>query len=361
MLKSFLFRLGAIGILFFITQTSTAAKKYTPPELQAPPANEVGVDPLIESAWYLERMGVYSAWQITRGSRDVVIAIVDSGINYNHPELANSLKHNLLDCNFNGVDDDRNGYVDDCVGYNFSEWVSLPWDDGGHGTFIASIIAGENNNKVGSSGVCPGCSIMPIRFLDSDGFGDDGDSINGIEYAVKMHASVINLSFAGEGYDQKLRNILKEALAQDIVIVAAAGNDGANNDKQSVYPANYHMPNLLSVASSRRDNDLSEESNYGARNVHLAAAGTTIWGLWSDSKWYRSQGTSFAAPMVAATAGLMRSANPRLSAVEVVTIIKNTVTLSPALKGKVRMGGVLNADAAVRCAVDPELSCLKKK
>lgn len=355
----YLFWCGLMCIIL-INQPSGAAVRYSPPKLLSPPLADIGPDPLFASSWHLDHIGAPAAWQITKGSRDVVIAVVDSGFDYNNPELANAIKRNSGDCDFNRIDDDLNGYVDDCIGYNFSEVGLLPWDNNGHGTFIAGIIAAGLNDKLGGAGVCPGCSIMPLRFLNSEGFGDTEDAIAAIEYAVQMGVSVINLSFNGEGYDQPLRNALKKALERDVVVVVAAGNEGSDNDKDEIYPANFQMANLLTVAASRRDTHLWKYSNFGLRKVHLAAPGTTIWGPWCDGKWYRSQATSFAAPMVAATAGLVRSANPELSAVQVVDIIKATVTIAAPLLGKVKFGGVVNAEAAVRCAVDPELNCLVK-
>jgi subtilisin family serine protease len=145
------------------------------------------------------------------------------------------------------------------------------------------------------------------------------------------------------------------------VVIVAAGNDGINNDNDEVYPANFHFDNMITVAASKRDRDLWKDSSYGERNVTLAAPGTTIWGLWSDKKWYRSQGTSFATPVVAGAVGLLRSAHPHLTAKQVVDIFKATVTPSRFLKGKVKTGGVLNLAAAVKCANASDLPCIKKQ
>lgn len=318
-------------------------------------------DPLYESSWYLDAIRAPESWKTTMGSRSTTIAVIDSGADYNHPELNKSIKRNEADCDFDGRDSDRNGFVDDCVGWNFSEEMSLPWDDTGHGTFIGGIISGELNNGLGTSGVCPNCSLLPIRFMDSDGLGDTEDAIRGIKYAVKMGVSVINLSFAGEGYDQELRNALKEALAKDIVVVAAAGNDGENNDKNEIYPANYKLPNLISVAASKKDTNLWAYSNYGLRRVQIAAPGVNVWGPWIDGKWYRSQGTSFATPIVAGAAGLIRSANPNLTAAEVVSIIEATVSVSDKLSKKVKFSGILDLRSALDCAVSKGRECLTRK
>lgn len=337
-------------------------KKQQVPLPEVPPVEaEPGDDPLFESSWHLERIGAPEAWQTTFGERETLIAVVDSGVDYNHPDLVSAIWRNEADCDFDGEDDDQNDFIDDCVGWNFTEERSLPWDDNGHGTFIAGIIVGQHNNRLGGVGVCPGCSLLATRFLDSDGFGDDADAIRGINYAIDAGASVINLSFAGEGYDKPLRDVLKKALEHDVVIVAAAGNDGENNDTHDTYPANFRLPNLISVAAAKRDGELWQDSNYGVRNVHVAAPGTTIWGPWIDGKWYRSQGTSFSAPIVAGAAGLIRSANPALTAPQVVEILKNTVTPSSHLTRKIRTGGIINVAAAMACATHPHLPCLPGK
>lgn len=353
-------RFLAVTLLCLFQISASGKGKYSPPrpEENAPPAVP-GEDPHYSESWYLDRIGAQEAWQITQGSRNTIVAIVDSGIDYNNSDLLPAVKHRTTDCNFDGLDDDKNGYPDDCVGWNFADEMSLPWDDNGHGTFIAGIISAQYHNSIGGAGVCPGCSLMATRFLDGEGYGDTEDAIRGIDYAIDAGASVINMSFAGEGYDQDLRNVLKKALEHDVVLVAAAGNDGSNNDKGDIYPANFKLPNLLTVAASRRDSDLWENSNYGIKKVHVAAPGTTIWGPWSDGKWYKSQGTSFAAPIVAGAAGLVRSANPQLTAEQVVRIMQNTVIESSRLKKKIRSGGVINVAAAIQCAMDPRLSCLE--
>lgn len=347
--------------LFMFSNTAYAKTEYLPPKLESPSPGRTGADPLLASSWYLDEIDVFRAWHLTKGRRQTVVAIVDSGVLYNHEEFADALARNERDCNFDGQDDDNNGLIDDCIGWNFSEEMSLPWDDNGHGSMLASIIAGAENNSEGSVGICPECSILPIRFLDKEGIGDDADAIRGIDYAVSRGVSVLSLSFAGEGYDQKLRNSLKRAADKDIVIVVAAGNDGDNNDVGDIYPANFHLKNMLTIAASTRKRELWLRSNFGYKNVQVAAPGTTIWGLWSDEKWYQSSGTSFATPIVAAVAGLIRSANPRLSAIETVEIIKSTVVFSDKIDHKIRTGGIVNAALAVECAVDPQLACLNKK
>jgi subtilisin family serine protease len=194
--------------------------------------------------------------------------------------------------------------------------------------------------------------------LNRDGFGDDEDAMKGIHYATTHGAAVINLSFAAEGYDQDFYNVLKEAADHNVVVVAAAGNDSLNNDRNGIYPANFQLPNLISVAATNEKDELWEGSDWGHKNVHIAAPGANILGPWIDGTWDTGNGTSFAAPIVAGAAGLIRSVNPRLKAQQVIRILMKTARKVPALDGKVASGGIVNVRAAVECAADEALPCL---
>ena len=356
-------------------EKAEALKRYRPPELLAPPRAHAGVDPLLEKFWHLSAIHITQAWAITHGSPQTIVAIMDSGILYNHPELSASIKRNEGDCNFDGLDDDHNGVIDDCIGANFREHTSRPWDDNGHGTFIASLIAGQYNNQMGGAGVCPSCSLLPIRYTDQDGAPsqNEKEAIRCIDYAIKMKASVLNLSFIAyepddetdynENQKDEFLDALKRAGEHNIVIVAAAGNMGENNDVEPYYPANYKLPFLITVAATNHDSGLWKTpkggSNYGAHNVHIGAPGDDVWGIWSDGTWIEDTGTSYSAPIVAGVAGLVKSANPRLTAVQIVEILKRTAKTSEKLKNKVSTSGIVDAGAAVQCAKDPQLSCLK--
>ncbi|MBI2605458.1 MAG: S8 family serine peptidase [Deltaproteobacteria bacterium] len=325
----------------------------------------VAGDPYLPQSWHLQASRVFDAWNVTRGDRRVVLAFVDSGIDYHNPDIAPNLWRNFREIPGDHVDNDRNGFIDDIIGWNFvnGKWgvgVPDPLDRAGHGTFISGIAAAAEGNGIGGAGVCPNCSIMTLRFLNHDGLGDTEDAILGIRYAVHNGASVLNLSFAGEGYDKDLHDALVEASARDIVVVAAAGNDGINNDKDEIYPANYIFPNMLTVAATDPRGRLWENSNWGLRHVQIAAPGTDIIGPWFKA-WDTGSGTSLAAPIVAAAAGLIRSANPRLNAPQVVAILMSTVRHSIALEGKIRSAGVLDVGAAMRCAVTQGLPCIRRQ
>lgn len=341
-----------LGVFLSLAQAST-------PPLQHPykPDNS-GTDPLMKKAWHLNRINAFTAWETTKGNRNTTIAIIDSGINYNHPEVAPNLRRKTTEWPSNGVDKDENGFIDDIIGWDFVKGSFLPFDRTGHGTFVAALAAGAINNGVGASGVCPKCSIMPLRFLNYEGLGDTEDAIKAIYYAANEKVAVINLSFAGEGYDQELFDAINAARKNDVVVVVSSGNDGENIEKSSIYPAKFKLPNQLTVAASTEEDELLDSSNWGHSSVHIAAPGDELIGPWLD-KWDTNSGTSFSAAVMTGAVGLVRSANPNLSAEQVVRIIKATADPVEAQKNKTVSGGILDVGAAVECATDRKLSCLK--
>lgn len=334
------------------------ANAQTPP-LQHPWSfSSAKPDPLMKKAWHLKKINAFTAWKKTEGNPETTIAVVDSGINYNHPEVAPNLRRKHKEWPSNGVDKDGNGFIDDMIGWDFVKGNFLPFDRTGHGTFIAALAAGVKDNGAGAAGICPKCSIMALRFLNYEGLGDTEDAIKSIYYAAKERVSVINLSFAGEGYDKELYDAIDTARQNNVVVVVSSGNDGENIEKESIYPAKFKLPNLITVAASTEDDELLESSNWGHSSVHLAAPGEDLIGPWLDS-WDTNSGTSFSAALVSGTVGLIRSANPNLSAEEVVEIIKATVNPVDSQSNKTVTGGILNVAAAVNCATTKNLSCLR--
>lgn len=364
------FGLGS-GVLFALlcafsraeAPPGTGARPGDPPPLAEPGVPPTGKgDPLLDKAWHLGALGVHEAWRVTKGNRASVLAFVDSGIDYTHPDLAPNLWWNAVEWPPNGQDKDKNGYPDDVIGFDFSKNHYLPWDGGGHGTFLAGLAAAVEDNGVGSVGVCPRCSLMTLKFINSEGFGDTEDAIKGIEYAVHRGVSVINVSFSGEGYDKHLHDALKAALARDIVVVAAASNDGLDLDKEDIYPAKFDMPNLITVTATDKQDKLWRYANWGKRSVHVAAPAVDVVSIWKEhpSGYDTGSGTSDAAAIVTGVVGLVRAANPGLSAIQVVELLDHTVRLVPGLEKKTRSGGVVDAGAAVRCAVQKGLPCLSE-
>jgi subtilisin family serine protease len=358
-LKKILF---SLGLVTFISLSAAAGKRKNKiPVLEpVPPQEAQRPDPHGQKYWYFPAMNILEAWQMTYGSPHTAIAVIDSGIHYNHPDLRPALFENSAEIPFNGIDDDRNGFVDDYIGWNFNEGGPLPFDDNGHGTFIASIIAAQRSNGEGGMGICPLCRLVSLRFLDADGAGDDEDLLKSIDYATRMGVKIMNISTAGEGYDRDLHNALRRAEAKDILVVVSSGNDGDSNDKYGIYPANFEMDNLMTVGSTDQSGKWWENANYSPTKVHIAAPGENLWGAWPDGKWYTGNGTSFSTPIVAAIAGLVRSVNPQLTAAQTKQILMRTASVIPALKSKCASSGIVNAFRAVECARDPRLPCLSR-
>lgn len=346
------------GIL--MGSSKTDKDKQGTPRLQHPPsAGQTGPDPFLRDQWYLDHIGISDVWRkYTEGSKSTLIGIIDGGILYNDPEVAQNIWRNPKETPNNGVDDDRNGYIDDWIGWDYVKGGPLPYDRGGHGHFMATIIAGRKDNAYGGSGICPNCGILPVRFINWEGFGDDEDAIAGIYYAVRMGAKVLNLSFAGEGKDDALFKALKFAEKNDVFLVVAAGNDSENINKSAVYPARYSLSNMVTVAATGRHDELIKKSNWGDKFVHFGIPGEDIYGFWFN-EWDHGSGTSDSAAIGSGIVGLMRSAAPHLKAPQIKEILLATVRHVPDLEDKTITGGVVDVEAAVACAVDPNLSCLE--
>lgn len=215
------------------------------------------------------------AWDITTGSHDVTIAVVDSGIAKNHPDLSGNIWINTGETNCSdGIDNEGNGYIDDCIGWDFIGNDNDPSDYDGHGTHVSGTIAAQGNNSIGIAGVMWDAQIMPLRILGVSGSGTTADAASAILYANAKGARVINNSWGGSGYSQ----VLKDAIdASNALIVCAAGNSGTNNDAIPFYPASYTSSNIISVTASDQNDTLAAFSNFGINSVDIAAPGVNIY------------------------------------------------------------------------------------
>ncbi len=222
------------------------------------------------------------AWEKTTDCSNIIIAIIDSGIDPNHPDLKNNLWTNPDEIADNGIDDDGNGYVDDIHGWNFVNNNNDLSDSNDHGTHAAGIIAAQGDNELGITGVCRSAAIMPLKFLDTHGTGSSVNEINAIAYAVANGAKIINASFGEAGYLTGEYNAIKEAGDAGLLFIAAAGNAGFDNDAkpvdEKIYPGSYDLDNIICVAASDQNERLPSWSNYGATTVDVAAPGTNIYG-----------------------------------------------------------------------------------
>ena len=246
-------------------------------------------DPGYPSQWALHNTGqaggtpgadiqAEDAWNISTGSDDVIIAVVDTGVAYDHPDLAPNIWVNTTELNGTpGVDDDGNGYIDDYYGWDFIDHDGYPADYNQHGTHVAGILAARGNNGIGGSGVLWSAKIMPLRFLGVTGTGDVAAAADAVMYAVDNGARIINASWGEYDYSNALYDAIQYAGQKDVLFVAAAGNESNDNDIDPFYPASYNLSNIISVAASDQYDNLADFSNYGSTSVHLAAPGAVIY------------------------------------------------------------------------------------
>ncbi len=247
------------------------------------------------------------------------------------------------------VVDSADGLVGDLIGWNFSANTDNPYDNNGHGTHVAGIIAGTGNNG-GTIGIAPNVQIMPIEFLDGNGNGTVSQFISGLDYSIAHGAKISNNSWEGADPSQALTDAINLAQANGMIFVAAAGNEASNNDVTPVYPASMPQNNVVSVAATDSNNNLASFSNYGANSVELAAPGVNVLSTLPGGGYGDKSGTSMATPMVAAVMALVWSIHPNWTYLQVINQVESTVTKAPSLTGKVSSGGILNAAAAVGAA-----------
>ncbi|HJR97329.1 MAG TPA: S8 family peptidase [Actinomycetota bacterium] len=277
---------------------------------------------------------VTSAWNTQAGSPSTVIAIIDTGAQVTHPDLNDNLWTNTEETQGNNVDDDGNGHKDDVYGWDFVRNKATPSDVDGHGTHVAGIAAAEWNNNEGGSGVCPECSLMILR-AGSQGAGfASSDVVAAVRYAADEGADVINLSIGGPQWGKAERKALKYAIGKGSLIVAAAGNESRNNDTIDYspgfpagpsYPASYDLPGLISVAASTQTEGYAGFSNVGRYSVDLAAPGMNILSTVPNDTYATFNGTSMSSPFVTGLAGLLRSANPSMTPVQMKNAILNGI------------------------------------
>ena len=247
------------------------------------------------------------AWNKAKGSKEIIIGIVDTGIDYSHEDLQANIWENPNEI-ADGADNDRNGYVDDVHGYDFVNLDSDPFDDESHGTHVSGIAGATGNNGEGVCGVNWQVSLMALKFLDSDGSGTTFDAVQAILYAVDNGASVINASWGGGAKSRTLEDAIRYAEENNVLFVAAAGNDGESNDVFPTYPASYNLSNVIAVASVDHNDQPSWFSNYG-QSVHIAAPGYDILSTVPNNGYDFFSGTSMAAPFVSGACALLKSAS----------------------------------------------------
>lgn len=322
-------------------------------------------DPDFGSLWGLHNTGQSSgtedadidapeAWDLTTGSSNVVVAVIDTGIDYNHEDLSANMFRNSDDCNSNGLDDDGNGFVDDCHGIDKVNDDSDPMDDHSHGTHVAGTIGAVGNNSVGVVGVNWTVRLMACKFLDANGSGFTSDAISCLEYVKLMKDRGVNIvatnnSWGGGGFSQALYDSIEAHLQRGILLIAAAGNDGTNNDSSPSYPCNYYLPNVICVASTVRTDSISSFSNFGRRTVHLGAPGSEIQSTILNNSYGLKSGTSMATPHVAGVAALLKAHDSSLDWKKIKNLMLAGGDNIPALSDTVSQKR-LNANGALTCS-----------
>lgn len=290
-----------------------------------------------------------TAWDLSIGSKKIVVAIIDTGIDYHHPDLRDNIWINEVEAKGTaGVDDDQNGYVDDINGYNFLEQKMDPMDGHGHGTHCAGTIGAAANNVIGTVGVAWQVQMMALKAYSDGGGSRLSDAIEAIDYAVKMKVDIINASWGGRDDSSLLKEAIARARDAGILFVAAAGNKSRDTDRWGHYPASYDLSNIISVASIDSHGRFSRFSNYGMKTVHLAAPGEGILSTYPNTFYHAWSGTSMAAPFVTGVAVLMKSLNSKLTPEEMKAIMIQTAQPLPSLKNNVASEGMLNAEGAVK-------------
>jgi subtilisin family serine protease len=288
----------------------------------------------------------FEAWDITTGNANFVVAIIDTGTEWSHVDLAANIYSNPGEVAGNGVDDDGNGYVDDVRGWDFYSNDNDPGDSDGHGTHTAGTVGAVGNNGIGVAGVNWQCKLMPLRFLGPQG-GYTSDAILAVEYCAAMGVRVSNNSWGGGGFSTGLYDAIDASKAMGHVFVAASGNSGVNTDSSPHYPSSYNLDNIVSVAATDNQDQMASFSNYGASSVDLGAPGVDIASTYTGDGYVWMSGTSMACPHVAGVATLVYAKNPGWSYSQVVSQLLSTVRPTSAMSGTTVTGGVLNAQAAV--------------
>ncbi len=312
-------------------------------------------DPMFAEQWALNNTGqnggkqkadidVLKAWQKTKGSRKVVVAVLDSGVDYTHQDLVANMW--MRPDNIPAYKDDELGAVNDLHGFNAVDNARDPMDDNGHGTHCAGVIGAEGDNEEGIAGINWEVEIMPLKFLGRGGFGTTKDAIEAINYAIErkragVNVRVINASWGSTARSQALEDAIRAANEEGILFVAAAGNDGSSNDSRPHYPSSY--PNVVSVAASDRNDIMASFSNFGLKSVHIAAPGKDIISTWLNNDYREASGTSMATPQVAGVAALLLSQDPKMSVQKLRERLLKCFDPVDSLTGKLENAGRINA------------------
>jgi len=337
-------------------------------------------DPMLSDMWFLDHIKAFDSWDIPHPAKteDVIVAVLDSGVQFNHEDLKGRIWINRDETPDNGIDDDKNGLIDDMVGWNYYNGNNMPYSaltpaatytrnkrcTGHpekkayeiHGTHVAGSIAAVGNNAKGGTGMARHVKIMPLKVLGGPcGHGGSMGILEAVFYAYQNGAKIINMSLGGTGRSKIAQNIFKQMSDAGVLIIAAAGNAANDNDGPvQNYPASYPAPGILSVAATNPADELAEFSNYGQHSVDLAAPGkdilSTVPGGTTtppNSTYKQASGTSMATPIVSGAAALLWAHRPELSNLQIKRILMESSDHLNSLRGKIVSGGRLNMQKAL--------------
>ena len=294
------------------------------------------------------------AWDITTDASQVIVAVIDTGVDLEHPDLVDNLWINSGEVEGDGIDNDGNGYVDDVHGYDFRHRDGNPEDEWGHGTLISGIIGAQGNNSVGTSGVAWHVQMMELKVFGASGGARLDDYVAAVRYAVANGANIINASWiippqAGDAEIESLKTAIEEAQNAGVIVMAAAGNNAQDLDQSPLYPASYseYLSNVVSVGGLSLEGGLWNESNYGEHSVTLMAAAEDVVGTYLDNQYATLTGTSAATAIVSGVAALMLAQQPELSPNEIVDDMIQNGIHSDEMVGKSVSASILNPKAAL--------------
>ena len=333
----------------------------------------VSTDPRFDEQWDMHNVGqsggtfdsdvdAPEAWDATTGTNSTIVAVIDTGVDYLHEDLADNMWVNSLEIPGDGVDNDGNGYIDDVHGYDFFNDDGDPMDDHNHGTHVAGTVGAVGDNGLGIAGMNWNVQIMALKFLGSDGSGSTSDAIDAIRYAVDNGAQISNNSWGGDPASQAMFDVIRDARDAGHIFVAASGNGnfigiGQDNDAQPFYPASYNLENIVAVAATDHNDQLAVFSNFGATSVDLAAPGVSILSTTRNDTYGFNSGTSMAAPHVAGALSLVRDFDPSLTYQQIIDQVLTSVDFLEALQGRTATSGRLNlASALIPDTIGPQVA-----
>jgi len=308
--------------------------EYAEPNYIVRKADTFPDDPLLSNQWGLTKIDAPKAWDLTKGSNTIYIAVLDTGADYEHPDLVQNLwvnederKGDDNNC-YDGQDDDGNGYVDDCFGFNGFDGTGNAFDDDGHGTHVAGIIGAITNNGEGIAGVSWNVKIIPCKFLDNQGNGNINQELTCIQYISNLKTQkglnivALNASYGGEYTSNSERNALQNLKNIGIIVISAAGNEGNNNDFIQFSPCNYNLENQVCVGATNQQDKRASFSNYSKTKVHVYAPGEQIVSTYFDNSdnshiYAYVNGTSQATPFITGGIALLKTLNPSLDYTEI--------------------------------------------